>query len=282
MTRLLSLSGLALWITVLMSCAEDKQISHGNNLPEGGEVRFERMVFPDGTYEYGNIIMQMTSFFIGDYTGVKPERIGVGDCYAIRRDQMWPQFLPDGVQYLDPGDTMTLTGGGQTDQIDSSTDIVDGMYSNHDRGFFWQNFADYPVNTTYNVTIPGSAEFAAKDWDLFLPGDFTTDPVIPGLFEVDPASDFTMTWEVLDTTDEPSVGAFLLFFEENVGNHVICSMPYDQGSKTVPKEYIDLIPDTGAFLFGLFQHTFETVEGRNVDLIAANCKVGFYQKSATQ
>lgn len=253
---------------------------------EGGEIRFEWRQLPNATAQ--TTVTQ--AWFATEQIPAKLAGPMFGTCSNVRtyESAAWP---PDAVRnsraYLDVGDNIQLVSPNTTVQLNRAPAAVNdfrghslelGYVGGTDMMGNPSAFGGVDVSTlefgqAYDVVLANGAE--VKD-PIYMPAHWTTvtGPQFDGTTHIITAGqDFVWEFDAQDeVTDAPL--SFLLF--ATMDATWFC--PFENtGSITISSDLLAQLPARGNLLAATMNHTRSNFNGRNLDLIAANCKIQAYE-----
>ncbi len=277
------------------------------NGQDGGEVRIENLIFPDGISRTLN-----TSYFINAQTGKMPFP-NINGCNTLA-DKIYPfgdasdtigapaTWAPGGRVYMDVGADMTLQAPGKEAfklkrYEDFITPFLGGSY--HDITYNVQPGPDpFMVvdaelmgtdgqnvgGTKLKVTLPGGADLDRPVvWDFengFSGIEIPPRPVVtgfsrlgvPSALDLSRSADFNPTWEV-PAGSPPDLLSFVAVFRTSpdVALTHLCVFT-TPGDVTVPAATMATLPDTGILFVAHLLHRYRTLDNvRRVDMVGTAC-----------
>ncbi len=272
---------------------------------EGGEVRFEYVRFGVGTgTREGTASTRVISYFEADDDVDFHAYPTIPGCTLMTDDTKWPTSQPVNRKYVDIGQQLTLTNGTKILNVPKATVPGDPLARMHGVGnhYFFAPFPDATSNppqpngdsatyiqekTSYDVIFSGSDTWPAqvhKD-AIFMPAAFDLiSPSATTPVALQAGTAMTFTWQVVPSGQPAGVpdAWFLVgFVIPNTGMVVACVEPMNDGSMTVPAEYVDMIrtaaPNGGTLVRQSFIHQVveltngTTVKNRRIDTIGTWC-----------
>lgn len=277
----------------------------GYDADEGGEVRVEYIIFPNG-----NIGTRSTAFFLKNPGTTKYfEYLNLNGCTDLTMYDKWPMAQNADRTYFDAGPSIAITGGPNTLNIPKRTvEGRDPFFRLHPANSWYFDpitSADtdgtmlLSEKTLLDVHVAGSAEFPGVSWDnaIYMPASFAINEHTTGTAMFPAGTPQTFTWT---TPTDPVPAGFevlsLVAFTSGGGSTgmggapaakgpiVICVEPND-GSITVPAAMMDIArtvyPTTGTIARQTLTHSVrELVDangptGRRVDLLGVWCYGGY-------
>lgn len=259
----------------------------GEELPEGGEVRFDKVHILDGDI----LILQVQSF---DITGSSLPLAPGGRCTDIRG----LDFNPDGsgngpgqgytgrATYNDLGTTATFSNGSTDFVLDRFEDKTDFLGRHHDIMYGGVDVtagvhdADLvEVGDTWSIDFDGADTIEPSNEVIFpaYPTNVNVDGLnLPvGAVTLTPDQAFELTWDPptfensQHTADRPF--DFIVFKNSNNTPDYLCPLPAT-GEFTVPLDVIqDLDPAGGTIVFGRLTHMMGDFEGTRLDMLSIHC-----------
>ena len=248
---------------------------------EGGEIRFEWRLLPDGTMQ----VMVGQAWFLSDQSPDKIPGLTFGMCtdaYSYENTANPTIATVESRVALDVGDKVTLTSP------DHTVELLREMNKGDFRGL------NHEIIYLANARASGGVDPALITFGVDYAIDFA-DPAVPDVEEplhmpalwdttggnisfgmatplvLNRGEDVIMQYNL---TEEPtSTAGFFLWAAP--GQAWICPQLND-GQLEMDKSFLDLIPPAGNLLAATVSHQKVDMNGRNLDLIGYTCKIRPY------
>jgi hypothetical protein len=277
---------------------------------EGGDIRMWKIELdPEPGMEPGFISGGYGFFFKDQSTPIRPQfgpKIGTDYCFDLRAGTYFDNGispyqldLVNSRTYLDVGAEITLTNGQHTYNLPPKMDEIDPLvFLRHDRIYISDippeeiasggHFDVHVPNVTIGKGITPDGRPIETPW-VNLPGnvdvDWGTLEVSPdemdirGLKHLDTTQDFTVTWTQPATDEERSYFTFVTWAdpESDYISPFMCLNTRNEGTMTIPKEVLALLPDHGDLVWGMTEHHAHSYDGRRLDILGMECHAALYE-----
>jgi hypothetical protein len=285
-----------------MPCPDE--MTDFTKLPDGGEIRLERLDWGDGTFANIN-----NAYFFKDQSPAQmkfPEFPGCTKMTAavLAGDTRFP-LNPNGYEsgnrtYLDFGPQITLSEpGGKSivfnryKQEDYPT-LVDAMVAGrkHDIAYYGNgggadpkpydghSVSDMVYGAEYTVNIEGKTfknkQVIPLELSVSQPAGL---PSTTTAVQISRSQDFTVKWDFQEQDISKYTGpgwfTFIAFIDDTA-DWTLCLYNALDRQATIPAATMGGLPNSGNFFVGVGTHFFENFEGRRLDMVSTNCKIAPY------
>lgn len=254
-------------------CANDEI-----NLPEGGEIRLERVNVANSPSEIRTHAWFAAAQSPESRSFSRPPanwliQDGPDLCLDMRTGSYFPGGSVDSRTYMDVGSQVSFVSGDGEIVLKKALNAQDNAGYGIFHNILYISDVDpalVKAGTTYDFTIAGGPDQPATTYAraINVPADTTiTYPPMTDHYTLRTDEDFTIVWD--RKSDDPSDFAFISI-DDPYGPIGFCFGP-QTGHMSIPAAFIASMPEAGNIQFGLVNHGTVARDGRRLDFVGINC-----------